>query len=567
MFFRILNSSLLTLAATATALAVPPPPEPPSDIDAPPRRTGQRDTDPSVTRADRDGADRRGGTTEADTLLRGPLHEAFARPVALDPVRQPVIERRPPEPLNEVPPQYRPEGDNVIWIPGYWSYDEIEDDFIWISGLWRDVPPSRRWVPGYWAEFQNGYVWTPGEWLRSDRGTVDYLPEPPRSQERGPSSPPPDDGYFWVPGCWEYQDRDYVWRPGYWSPHQRNWVWIPAHYHWTPGGYVYCDGYWDYDIDRRGIVYAPYRGRRNGNFTPAVALDVSHLLLHLFVNDRTHGYYFGDYYGRSSYQPWYRYHQTRRGYDPVFSYNTWQNGDAFVARLTAWNRFFSRRSDFRPRRTLQDQRRFTRQDVDPKVAAQATLARVITDTVGGELFGRQVIQVNGRERDALARTAGALLNLADRRFDVEARGRVRGSAGNRERSDSDDRRNRSFNAEPLKLPGIDPVFRQNGRNLQKAIPQIPGLQGPSRNRDGDQRPNRDSDGRRDPRKSESKGKRGLIPETPLDDLRKPRAPEPEKKAEKGQKPGKAPKDRDKSRPEKQKRGKSPLKVKPGSLLP
>lgn len=461
-----MNKSVRSLAlagmlATSPLLAAPPPPAPPS---------GESEASANVEAQSRsqNSSDRRDSSSaslpdsrEDDVALRGPLHEAFARPVSLDPVRFPVIDRQPPEPINEVPPEYRPDGDNVIWIPGYWSFEDSEEEFLWISGLWRDVPPGRRWVPGYWSEADGGYLWTPGEWIAADQRSITYLDEPPRSQERGPSSPAPSDDHFWIPGCWEYRQDGYVWRPGYWARHQQDWVWIPAHYDWTPNGYVYCNGYWDYDIDRRGIVYAPYRyrGRPVSNYTPRTALDVSHLLLHLFVNNRTRGYYFGDYYGRSSFRPWYNFHSSRDGYDPVFSYNSWRHGRDYQDRLVGWNQYFTRHQNFRPRTTLRAQQQFLSRNPNRQIADQVNIARAVTNAVGSELFGRRVIDVDRSERESLIQTAGALLSLADRRLNVESRGRARVSSENRGSARSEGRAGVRENS--LELPEI---FRPGSRN-------------------------------------------------------------------------------------------------------
>src|SRR5687768_8220926 len=74
---------------------------------------------------------------------RGPVHEAYAE--ATDAVVSPgtVATKQPPELIEEVPPEERPEGDNVTWIPGYWAWDEEEPGFLWVSGFWRAVPPAR----------------------------------------------------------------------------------------------------------------------------------------------------------------------------------------------------------------------------------------------------------------------------------------------------------------------------------------------------------------------------------------------------------------------------------------
>jgi hypothetical protein len=59
-------------------------------------------------------------TEDLEFRARGPVHEAFATPTTNDPAEPIVITEQPPEPIEELPPECRPEGRNVIWIPGYW---------------------------------------------------------------------------------------------------------------------------------------------------------------------------------------------------------------------------------------------------------------------------------------------------------------------------------------------------------------------------------------------------------------------------------------------------------------
>ena len=80
----------------------------------------------------------------AEVLTRGPVHEAFAGTISYDPEPCMFVDREPPVLIEEVPPEQRLEGDNVTWIPGYWAWDDDQNDFLWISGIWRNLPPGRE---------------------------------------------------------------------------------------------------------------------------------------------------------------------------------------------------------------------------------------------------------------------------------------------------------------------------------------------------------------------------------------------------------------------------------------
>src|SRR5262245_53434777 len=142
-----------------------------------------------------------------EVLTRGPVHEAFATPMELDPKPGPIIKTRPPAPIQEIPPDQKPDGVNIVWIGGYWAFDDEKDDFMWISGLYRNAPPGQAWMPGYWNEVEGGYQWNQGFWASTNNQEVQYLPEePPQTLENGPTSPAPSEDHFWVPGNWVYQN-------------------------------------------------------------------------------------------------------------------------------------------------------------------------------------------------------------------------------------------------------------------------------------------------------------------------------------------------------------------------
>ena len=136
-----------------------------------------------------------------EVLTRGPVHEAFAQPVAFDQGAGFTINRAPPAPLNEIAPDQKPAGDNIAWVAGYWSWDTDSNNFVWVSGCWRAVPPGTSWVPGYWAQVSGGYQWVAGFWTTADTQQIDYLPTPPASLEEGPQGQEPANS-IWIPGCW-----------------------------------------------------------------------------------------------------------------------------------------------------------------------------------------------------------------------------------------------------------------------------------------------------------------------------------------------------------------------------
>jgi hypothetical protein len=275
----------------------------------------------------------------SEVLTRGPVHEAFAKPVTTDPQAPLVISKQPPEPLQEMPPAEKPAGANIVWVQGYWAWDEDRNDFIWISGCWRNAPPNTYWVPGHWLQLESGWEWITGFWkpvAAQPQQEIEYLPSPPAAIEVAPAGTPPSPELIWVPGCWYWEQGRYVARRGYWLPPHLGWVWVPSHYVWTPRGCIFCPGHWDYDLDNRGVLFTPVyfpppvRVQVGFWFHPGICVDVGMLRLNLFVVPRYNHYCFGDYYD-ASYQragiyPWYRCQTVHTWYDPLFVYDRWHFG-------------------------------------------------------------------------------------------------------------------------------------------------------------------------------------------------------------------------------------------------
>jgi hypothetical protein len=277
-----------------------------------------------------------------EVLARGPIHEAFAEPIDNRP-QQPgqVVPKKPPDPIPEEPPDQKPEGENVQWISGYWSWDEDRSDFIWVSGIWRVSPPARQWIPGHWIQVDQGWQWSPGFWLAVDQvpqqpqqqPQLQFLPPPPEPVQAQASVPAPNPNSVYVPGTWVYRETRYLWQPGYWLDYRPGWVWVPAHYVWTPAGYVFVGGYWDFELRRRGLLFAPVAftqplwARPAWFFRPRYVVYDDFLMGSLFIRPGYNHYYFGDYfepaYRRRGFVSWLDFSVGRTRFDPLYSYYRW----------------------------------------------------------------------------------------------------------------------------------------------------------------------------------------------------------------------------------------------------
>ena len=273
------------------------------------------------------------GEKGVEVLTRGPIHEAFAEPSAADRRPNPVIHQQPPAAIEELPPDQKPDGAHIQWIPGYFAWDETGDDYIWVSGLWRATPPGRQWTPGRWASAPDGWQWVSGYWATEGQAEIEYLPPPPPSIDTGPTADAPDADSLYIPGTWVYQERRYLWRPGFWLRANADWCYTPARYTDTPAGYLFTDGYWDFPLDRRGMLFAPVRFSATvwttpgWSYQPRYAMGSRGLLDSLFVRPEFNRYYFGDYYGpesaRQGFVPWFDHRPGAKIPDPLFSHTRW----------------------------------------------------------------------------------------------------------------------------------------------------------------------------------------------------------------------------------------------------
>lgn len=272
---------------------------------------------------------------QPEVLTRGPVHEAFAVPVSIESEAGMIASSQPPPNIQEVPSAQRPEGANIVWVPGYWAWDSDRNNYISVSACWRAAVPNRDWVPGYWWRVSAGWEWVPGFWAEGGAEQIEYHSPPPAMADTRPPGTPPSADVVWVPSCWYWDHDQYILRNGYWLEAQPGWVWVPSHYIRTPRGHVFAAGHWDYSLERRGVLFAPVYiapvvyTRVGFVYSPSIVVDVGSLTISLFASPRYSHYYFGDYYDESYIRvgiyPWFESERLRTWYDPIYQHDRWRN--------------------------------------------------------------------------------------------------------------------------------------------------------------------------------------------------------------------------------------------------
>ena len=196
-----------------------------------------------------------GWSAEIRQVDGGPIHEAFVAPIT-GPVVLDAISQEPPAPITEhIPGQ---EDEYQEWIPGYWAWSLNEDDFIWVTGVWRCTPPGKIWIPGFWKQFEEGWVWIRGFWSPQPATQLTFLAQAPPDALEEEVGAPPNIDQFWAPGYWLFNSttEEYDWLDGAWDTFDPDWIYVPAHYVWRSEGWIFIPAYWDWPANRCGRAYA-----------------------------------------------------------------------------------------------------------------------------------------------------------------------------------------------------------------------------------------------------------------------------------------------------------------------
>ena len=364
---------------------------------------------------------------QPEVLSRGPVHEAFAEPVNMQLEAGLVAPNQPPPNIEELPPAERPQGQQFVWIPGYWSWDADRNGYIWVSACWRVAPPRMSWVPGYWSRVSEGWEWVAGFWAPAGVQEIVYLPAPPTVGDVEPQGPAPSLDTIWVPPCMYWSQGQYVRRAGYWLVAQPNWVWVPSHYVVTPRGYIFAEGHWDYSLERRGVLFAPVYfpasvyGRVSFTYSPSIVIDVGLLRVNLFAYPRYSHYYFGDYYDDAyvsiGIYPWFDSERLHTWYDPVYVHDRWQNRRSEPRWEERGREEYNRRRadrDLRPARTYREQESRLAKLPEPQRRA-FQVAQPITVAATSRAAPLKFEQINPAARQKISKQATAVRTFRDER--------------------------------------------------------------------------------------------------------------------------------------------------------
>ncbi|MDB2614278.1 hypothetical protein N9Y92_03885 [Chlamydiales bacterium] len=252
-------------------------------------------------------------------IEHGPIHEAFVEKLSGDIILEALPTQPPRNIIERVPKQ---PNEKMIWIPGYWAFDEKGTDFIWVCGVWRLPPPTHDWQPGFWKKFDEGWVFLKGFWNQNAVGNMTYISKAPPENLNEKTGEAPANNTFWISGYWNWNGNEYQWLTGKWEKIDRDFVFVPAHYEWREEGYIFIPAYWDHSLEERGVAFScldiPPYARSGYVFTPRNIIDYEVICQRLFIYYPDYCYFFQHH--------WYWHQEFWLGFSwtpPWWVWNSW----------------------------------------------------------------------------------------------------------------------------------------------------------------------------------------------------------------------------------------------------
>ena len=281
---------------------------------------------------------------DVEVLARGPVHEAYAEPSDENPSPRPSFRSSRPGRSRNCHRTRSRRATTSSGCPGYWHWDEDRKDFIWVSGFWRNAPPGRVWVPGSWREVARRLAVGRRLLAGRDRGSAATGPRSSTCRSRRPRSrcragdPAPTETDVYIPGQLGLARAVRVAAGRTGSSTGRAGCGCRPTTAGPPSGTSFVDGYWDYPLADRGVLFAPV-------YIPPAVYARPGVRLHADLRREASRacsapvraaagsgrYYFGDYfaptYASLGFTAWCGTRRAspsgsarRLGYDPLLSY-------------------------------------------------------------------------------------------------------------------------------------------------------------------------------------------------------------------------------------------------------
>lgn len=298
--------------------------------------------------------------TDAQVMMRGPIHEAFVRLTPRVPVEPAIIPHQPPGDLKEKIPATVRKAKDLAWVPGYWAWDGLQHKFNWVSGTLRRAPVGRKWLSGSWRKTKNGYQRLAGAWIPVDEKVAFVTAKLPRGAVTDEVPGIGKIDRLQIPGGWMPVNGKLVWRKARSVRFDPKRVWTPSRMLRTANGWRFVSGFYDHRLTERGQLFAPVQfadgiAIRSGFRLPrATELSVPKVFRHIFIDARTGEFRFGDYYRRvadSDLKPWAESRSLDGWHDSLHDHYARAYSKAgvnFTDRLRGWHRHFVNTPRLRP---------------------------------------------------------------------------------------------------------------------------------------------------------------------------------------------------------------------------
>ena len=247
---------------------------------------------------------------------RGPVHEAFVQRNEGKPEIGVAIGKQPPPPLPERPPEQHPTTRTWSGFPAIGHGTPTATILCGSAARFAIRLRDAAGCPAIGQILPRAGIGRRGSGPRKINAHLRYTPEPPAPLEDGPTTPPPDDNSTYIPGYWFYNEADQALRLAarFLGAMRAGQIWTNPQYSWAPGGYAFCDGYWDYPLDNRGLLYAPaYFPTPLWNnpgwfYRPSYIVALGAFFNSGFYRPGYNNFFFGNYYGNNyaslGYRPW-----------------------------------------------------------------------------------------------------------------------------------------------------------------------------------------------------------------------------------------------------------------------